>query len=150
MSRVLERPGATIAVAIALLRHRPSRRVAYYAAVAAVARLALLELCRWSLPAIIERCFRQVSAWHYARKFLLNHRRSSSYIELDGVSQLAIPFEERQRERAFDELPASPRRESRSPSLVLPPISEEPLPAESSNAMSMSMSMWGSRSRHDR
>ena len=97
---------------IALMRHRPTRRLAYYAAAAAIARLALVHTCN-SMASILARAARRLSAWQYARKYLLHLDRN------------AIPFD------TLAE-PRSPRRES-SASAILPPISEadEPTPAES-------------------
>jgi len=98
---------------IALIRHRPTRRLAYYAAAAAVARLALVHTCN-SMASILARAARRLSAWQYARKYLLH------------LDQNAIPFD------TLAE-PRSPRRESSVSALLLPPISEtdEPAPAES-------------------
>ena len=102
-------------VALALAVHnRPARRVAYYAAVAALARLALLHIITniqsYGAEALA-RAANRIAAWQYARRYLLHLRRH------------AIPFEEL-------EVPCSPRREN-SAGLVLPPITETEEPVAS-------------------
>ena len=89
---------------LALMRHRPTRRVAYWAAVAAVTQLAITHTAN-SLSMFIARALRRLAAWNYARKYLLH------------LHEHAIPFEVLQE-------PRSPRL-SDSPGRSLPSISEQ-------------------------
>lgn len=100
-------PRVSALALVALLRHQPSRRLAYYAALAAVAKIVILHLLRAGsskLHAALTSVSKRYSAYVYASKYIL-------HVEKHAV--------------AFDELiePASPRSESRSP-LTLPPITE--------------------------
>ena len=94
---------------LALMRNRPARRLAYYAAVAALARVALLRLTsslNGLLSETIVRAARRLAAWQYARKYLV-------HLKMHSID--------------FDELPvpSSPVRTSSIGSLTkLPSISE--------------------------
>ena len=78
--------------------------VAYYAAVAALAKIAFTRTCS-TLTGFFARASKKVAAWHYARKYLSH------------LTDHAI---------AFDELPSEPRspRRDSSAGLPLPPITE--------------------------
>ena len=112
---------------ITLMRHRPARRLAYYAAMAAVARIALLHASSTLssvLNEVLARATRRIAAWQYARKYLVH------------LHEYAIPF---------DEVTSSPRTES-TVGCLLPPISESE-PEEPAQAESAVRTHWGARRR---
>ena len=60
-----------LALVVNLLKNQPSRRLAYYAALAALARMAILHTCG-SLSDYFSRAIRRLVAWDYARRYILH------------------------------------------------------------------------------